>query len=79
MTFPTKVAAPEGVAVVGSNRRWPRLSPSAAKFTPAYHPKQRPALQKLRRRSTTSSRGVEGSDGPAPPRPLQRAPTVAVR
>jgi len=64
-TLPTKVVTPEGVAVVGSNTRWPKLSPSATIFTTAHHPRQRPALE-TPRTITTASCGAEGGDGPAP-------------
>ena len=37
--LPTKVAAPKGVAAVGSNKCWPMLSPSTATLIPAHHPK----------------------------------------
>ena len=38
-TLPTKIAAFQGVAAIGSNRCWPGLSPSTTSLTPAHHPK----------------------------------------
>ena len=41
-TRPTKVVAPESVAVISSNKCWLRLSPSATKFTLHITPRQQP-------------------------------------
>jgi hypothetical protein len=60
-TCPTKVVAPKGIVVIGSNRCWPRLSPNAAIFTRAHHPK-----------AATSTMNTEEYHKRQPPAPAPR-------